>query len=188
MSKVKRNRISVLVILIALVLLVSWELYEKGFPSISSNKAVVLDECEVAVYFSPHGGGLDAIVSLINDAERTLDCCIYTFTSRDIANALVKAHELGVSVRIITDESSSNSKYSKKRFLDKRDLPIRIYRGDGLMHNKFMIVDSTTVLTGSFNWTASAENKNYENVIIIKSRELAEQYEAEFGDLWRRFK
>ena len=52
------------------------------------------------------------------------------------------------------------------------------------MHNKIMIVDGVVVLTGSFNWSANAENRNDENLIVIKSVEVASLYEEEFRKVW----
>lgn len=63
-------------------------------------------------------------------------------------------------------------------------IPVRHETGTGLMHNKFAVVDDSIVLTGSFNWTRSAEGANNENLLKITSPDLAAQYAEEFSELW----
>ncbi len=154
----------------------------------TSNAAVIeLKDCQIATYFSPQGGCEDAIVSIIDNAKKTLDCAIYTFTSREIAQAIAKAHERGVYVRVIMDRSQAADGYAKKRYLMKLNIPVRTHIGDGIMHHKFLVADTLLVITGSYNWTASANQWNYENIVIIRSADLAKTFESEFEKLWNKF-
>jgi len=148
---------------------------------------------DVKVFFSPNGGCLDAVVYEIDNAKKFIDVAMYAFTSRPIAQALVRAHKRGVKIRIILDKKfARGSKYSKHRYLKKKGIkniklispPSRKGR-TGLMHHKFAVIDGKVLLTGSFNWTASAEKLNYENLLVFHSKEVANIYEKEFNKIWR---
>ncbi|HHW13516.1 MAG TPA: phospholipase D family protein, partial [Firmicutes bacterium] len=111
----------------------------------------------LSVHFSP--GVRQHILPLIDQAVRSIDVAMYSFTDSDLAWALIRAHERGVRVRIYLDAEQAAGKYSKSRFFEGRGLPVKLYRGEGIMHHKFAVIDGKTVVTGSYNWTASAEEK-----------------------------
>ncbi len=140
----------------------------------------------ISVYFSPKGGCEKAVVGAIKSAEHSIDVAIYAFTNRRIASALIGASKKGVKVRIIMDRETARSRSSVLPLLLKEGIPVRLKRGSrgGLMHNKYAIVDGKVVLTGSFNWTRSAETRNDENLVIIRSEEVAERFERNFEKLW----
>ena len=149
---------------------------------------------DICVYFTPSYAALDAIVEQINEAEETIDVAMYSFTSRPLARALLRAKKRGVKIRVILDKkaSGSSNRYSKYPFLKSNGISVRFaiphtaWGREGLMHNKFAVIDKKTVITGSANWTASAFKINDENVIIIKRYEIANVYEKEFEYLWKR--
>ncbi|MDI6870395.1 MAG: phospholipase D family protein [Bacillota bacterium] len=138
----------------------------------------------VSVYFSP--GVRQHILPLLDQAQKTVDVAMYSFTDSDLAWALVRAHERGVKVRIYLDAEQAAGKYSKSRFFEGRGLAVRYYRGEGIMHHKFAVIDGRVVVTGSYNWTASAEERNQENALIIIDPAIAATYQAEFERLWGR--
>lgn len=144
----------------------------------------VLDSKWITLYFSPHGGAERAAVEAIDAAHETLDIAMYYFTSSEAAWAVVRAQERGVKVRVYMDKSQRTQKYSKSRFLEKRKVPVRYHTGSGLMHNKFAVIDGKVVVTGSFNWTASAEEKNEENLLIIRDADVAKAYAVKFEAYW----
>ena len=187
MTGQSRRFASYVAVLVVVLVLIIWDKSTDGSSGSYADNVVSLDSCQIGVYFSPRGGCPEAIVSAIDNAERTIDGAIYTFTSREIAQALVRAYERGISVRIIMDRNQAADGYAKKRYLSNKGIPVRVHIGDGIMHNKFLVVDSTIVITGSFNWTASADRWNYENIVVIKSSALAQIYEAQFGKLWKKF-
>jgi phosphatidylserine/phosphatidylglycerophosphate/cardiolipin synthase-like enzyme len=100
----------------------------------------------------------------------------YSFTSVPIAEALVKAHGKGVKVEVILDKGHKAEKRSSVPLLSDRGVHIRIDTTRGIAHNKIMIIDGETVITGSFNFTKNAEEKNAENLLIIHDKKLAEKY------------
>lgn len=136
------------------------------------------------VYFSPNGWCMYAVISEINKAQTTIDVAMYYFTSREIAQALIKAKERHVEVRIILDKSQEEQSFSKSRYLLQRGFKVRYHTGEGLMHNKFVVIDGRVLITGSYNWTATAEKKNEENLIIIKDDGVIKQYAERFEYIW----
>ena len=109
---------------------------------------------------------------------------MYYLTSREIAQELVKAKDRKVIVRIVLDKSQETQNYSKSRYLIKRDFEVKYHTGSGLMHNKFAIIDGKVLITGSFNWTDSAEHYNYENAIFISDPETIKKYQQKFDKIW----
>ncbi len=149
---------------------------------------------DVRVFFSPNGGCTDAVIYEIGRAKKYIDVAMYAFTSRPIAQALVKAKKRGVRIRVILDKKfNSHTRFSKFKYLMKKGIDVKLVspppgvRGRvGLMHHKFAVIDGKVLLTGSFNWTASAEKLNYENLLVFYSEKLASIYEKEFKRIWRR--
>ncbi len=130
----------------------------------------------IEVYFSPKGGCTEAVVREIDAAEKTVLVQAYSFTSAPIAKALVEAHKRGVDVRVILDKSQRTEKYSEADFLVNMGIPTRIDAQHAIAHNKVMVIDGTTVITGSFNFTKAAEEHNAENLLVIRDWSLARKY------------
>jgi phosphatidylserine/phosphatidylglycerophosphate/cardiolipin synthase-like enzyme len=157
------------------------------------NTAAALDrDDDIKIYFSPNGNCEKAIIKEIGDAKRYIHIAMFNFTNGRIARALVKASKVGVDIKVIVDEKNALDIYSKSRFLKNKEIMVAyrkgLYnnRGDrtGLMHNKFAVIDGKVIVTGSYNWTTSAEKWNYENLLIISSVRVAESFEKEFMKLW----
>lgn len=131
---------------------------------------------DIQVYFSPKGGCTEAVVRNLEKATNTVYVQAYSFTSLPIAKALVTAHQRGVKVQVILDKSQRTEKYTSAKFLLDYGVPTTIDAKHAISHNKIMIVDHTTVLTGSFNFTKKAEDENAENLLVINDRSLAAKY------------
>ena len=121
----------------------------------------------IRVYFSPNGGCTDAILSQINQAKTEILLQAYSFTSKPIAQALIRAHKRGVKISAVLDKSNRSQKYSAATFLKNMGIPVFIDDKHAIAHNKIMIIDNRVVITGSFNFTKAAENKNAENLLIL---------------------
>ena len=128
------------------------------------------------VYFSPGGESTFSICQTLNRAKSTVLVQAYSFTSAPIAEALVKAHQRGVKVQVILDRSQKTQKYSSADFLVNSGIPTRIDAAHAIAHNKVMIIDGTTVITGSFNFTTAAEDKNAENLLVVHDKVVARKY------------
>lgn len=133
------------------------------------------------VYFSPKGGCTDAIVGAINAAKQSVKIQAYYLTSRKIAQAIVAAHQREVDVMVILDKGVANTEYSKATFLANNGILPSVDAAHAIAHNKVIIIDSTVVITGSMKFTASGEEKNAENVLILQDASLATTY----SDNWQ---
>jgi phosphatidylserine/phosphatidylglycerophosphate/cardiolipin synthase-like enzyme len=132
----------------------------------------------IEVWFSPKGGCTEAVVKELNAAKSSVLVQAYSFTSTPIAKALLEAHKRGVKVEVVLDKSQRTEKYSEADFLVNVGIPVRIDAQHAIAHNKVMVIDGATVITGSFNFTKAAENNNAENLLVIRSPELAAKYAA----------
>jgi phosphatidylserine/phosphatidylglycerophosphate/cardiolipin synthase-like enzyme len=135
----------------------------------------------VAVYFSPQGGATAAVVLWreVNAAKTQVLVQAYSFTSAPIAKALVEAHKRGVKILAVLDKSNQTEKYSAATFLLNAGIQTLIDDQHTIASNKVIVIDSATVITGSFNFTKAAEERNAENLVVIKDApELVTAYEA----------
>jgi len=130
------------------------------------------------VYFSPNHGATKAVVDALAAAKSTVLVQAYSFTSAPIAKALVEAHARGVDVQVILDRKETGAKYSSADFVVHAGIPTLIDGAHAIAHNKVMVIDGETVITGSFNFTTAAEQRNAENLLVIHDRTLAAQYTA----------
>ena len=137
------------------------------------------------VYFSPRGGATSAIVQAIDNAKSTVLVQAYSFTSQPIAEAIVRAHERGVKVQVLLDKSQRTQKYTAAHFLVQGGIPVLIDASHAIAHNKVIIIDNTIVVTGSFNFTKAAENRNAENLLLLQSKELAGLYAENWQNHYR---
>jgi phosphatidylserine/phosphatidylglycerophosphate/cardiolipin synthase-like enzyme len=145
-------------------------------PSLHAADITLSKDTPVRVFFSPNGGCTDAIIDTISKAKSEILVQAYIFTSEPIAKALLNAHKRGVKVFVILDKSQKKDGYSPATFFANQGIPAYIDSNHAIAHDKVMIIDKETVITGSFNFTKSAESKNTENLLIIRSSELAGLY------------
>jgi phosphatidylserine/phosphatidylglycerophosphate/cardiolipin synthase-like enzyme len=132
-------------------------------------------------HFSPKGGCTDAIVREIQHARHEILVLAYSFTSKPIAQALVDAKLRGVHVEIVLDHSNEKEEYTDLHFFLQQGLKPVIDPHHAIAHNKVMVIDNRTLLTGSFNFTQHAENDNAENLLVIKGHpELVRAYKDNF--------
>ncbi|HZL34547.1 MAG TPA: phospholipase D family protein [Tepidisphaeraceae bacterium] len=135
----------------------------------------------IAAYFSPGGGCTSAVVAQIEKATQTIDVQAYLFTSPPIAQAITQAYDRGVRIRVVLDKSQKTGHYSSATYLLNHHVPVYIDDQHALAHNKVMLLDGQVLITGSFNFTKSAEENNAENLLIIRDRpKLIAAYQANF--------
>ncbi|MCX7006941.1 MAG: phospholipase D family protein [Kiritimatiellaeota bacterium] len=136
----------------------------------------------VEIFYSPHGGCTEAIVNTLHAAKQTIFVQAYSFTSSPIEAALAAAAKRGVKVRLILDRSNLTQKSSEADDAAAAGLPVLIDAKHEIAHNKIIIVDGETVITGSFNFSRNAEENNAENLLIIRSKDVAARYTANWHD------
>lgn len=135
------------------------------------------------VYFSPRGGARQAIVDSIDTAEHEILLALYYFTDPGLADALIQARQRGVVISVILDKSQRHGRHSQAERLQEAGIPVTFDTRHRIFHHKFMVIDGATVVTGSQNWTRSAETVNAENTLTFAAQAgLAKHFQNEF---WR---
>ena len=124
----------------------------------------------IAVFFSPEGGTADAVIYLLDRAQHSIRVQSFMFTHKKIGNALIKAHRRGVAVELIMDRENSRIKGSVRPALRRAGITVYIAPEGMTMHNKVILIDDSLVITGSFNFTWSADRKNVENLLILRGK------------------
>jgi phosphatidylserine/phosphatidylglycerophosphate/cardiolipin synthase-like enzyme len=145
------------------------------------------EQAPLQVCFTPGGDCTDLVVGEIAAARHQILVQAYSFTSVPILSALRAAHARGVEVEVIVDKTSagvskSGSHYSAAIYLTNAGIPVWVDSKVAIAHNKVMIVDGAVVITGSFNFTAAAQDRNAENLLVISDPAVA----ALYRDNWRR--
>jgi phosphatidylserine/phosphatidylglycerophosphate/cardiolipin synthase-like enzyme len=136
---------------------------------------------DIQVFYSPKGGCQDAVVREVNRARREVLVMAYSFTNDPITNALVEAKKRGVTVDILLDHSNEKEAHTELSAFMQHGLDPHVDSDHPIAHNKIMIIDKRTVITGSFNFTNQAEHDNAENLLVIKGHpELPVKYRENF--------
>ncbi len=136
-----------------------------------------LNNVSAKVFFSPKGNCTRGIVNEIDMGAREILVQAFSFSSTPIRNALINAQKRGVKVEIIFDSDEQiDQKYRTAKSFAKAGIAVYLDNKHAIAHNKLIIIDRETVVTGSFNFTNAAETNNAENVLIVKSKALAGLY------------
>lgn len=142
---------------------------------------------KIEVLFSPEKGQeiLETLEDAIRDAEERIYILIFSFTLDEIAKAIIEKHGEGLDVKIIMDKSQAGSQWAVTDKLKEAGIPLVVKGGTkgGYMHIKALIADDM-VLTGSYNYSKNATNRNDENFLIIKDEDVLEIHLAKFNRLW----
>ena len=144
------------------------------------------------VYFNhvpgdPSGSGLDTpLTKAIAAVRHTLDIAAFEMNHERIVTAILDAHQRGVRVRIVTDDQHGleDEKDDALRRLQAAGIPVVDDARSALMHNKFMIMDSAAVWTGSWNYTFNGAYRNNNNVFVMENKNAAAAYQAEFDEMF----
>lgn len=127
---------------------------------------------------------IDRVRHFINRSTKTLDVAVYSLTHDWLIPPFEQAKLRGVKIRILVDSAQSKVKGSDVLTYAKMDIPVSRDVHSGFMHHKFAIRDGKAVLTGSYNWTKSAEDKHRENFLILHYPHAVKAYRDEFERLW----
>lgn len=132
-------------------------------------------------YFAPEDKVAGQIAARIAQAQQSIHFMAFSFTNDTIGSAMRKRATAGVQVAGVFETTGSETQYSEYGKMRRAKLDVLQDGNPYLMHHKVIIIDSKTVILGSFNFTASADKDNDENVLIIDDAGLAQAFEAEFG-------
>lgn len=153
------------------------------------SSAEVRDITSANVYFSPEESGLKVLCSQIDAAQTHVRVAAFHFAETPMLDALIRAHQRGVEVEVVLDHE--HIEYRPKKAapdvkegpspvlarLMKAGIPAYVDTQHKTMHNKYMVIDSKIVTTGSYNFNKKAESKNAENLLVLHSVALAKAYD-----------
>jgi len=128
------------------------------------------------------------IERLVEAAQASIDAALYRFNSQRLVRALDAAQQRGVRVRLVIDRNKYEQSSATRQLLPKERFSYQLtYGRDGAgskMHHKFVLLDHSVLLTGSYNWTFASEERNYENLLVLRESKIVEAYSQEFEALW----
>jgi phosphatidylserine/phosphatidylglycerophosphate/cardiolipin synthase-like enzyme len=149
-------------------------------PANTPNPRLTIDGTRVEVYFSPDDGVAEHIIALIEGAQRNVYFMAFSFTSDDIGQAIRERAVFYPVMGVMDAEQVETNEGTEYGLFRDNALDVRLDGNDGLMHHKVIIIDQEIVLFGSYNFTASAETRNDENLVVIYNPEVAARFVAEF--------
>jgi phosphatidylserine/phosphatidylglycerophosphate/cardiolipin synthase-like enzyme len=143
---------------------------------------VNVGNAECFVYFSPQGGARQAVLDALGEAKKSIKVLAFALTEKSVSDMLIQRHHDGIAVEGIFDTCMIDS---RSKFYTLRASGIKVWRdgNQALMHDKVIIIDDDTVITGSYNFTSNAELYNNETMMVIHSKELAETFLKEYDRL-----
>ncbi len=131
----------------------------------------------VSTCFTPAQSCVGHVVDALNRARFEIRMQAYGFTSQPIISALVAARQRGVDVAVILDKSDEHSiSAGSASYVLRSGIPVFVDYQPKIAHNKILIIDRAVVLTGSYNFTASAEHGNAENITFLSSPDVAKKF------------
>ena len=157
--------------------------FGKGGTNPTPYPEVTVGAVRIECYFAPEDHVQAAILSQLEDAKTAIDVMAFSFTDDDIARAMAARIANGVRVRALFDTTQAGSAHSQDEFLARNGAQVFLDTNERLMHNKVIIIDTATVITGSYNFTHAAETKNDENLLVLHAPDIAQTYEREFESL-----
>lgn len=158
--------------------------FHNGKLKLKDNNTFNINGSVIEIYFSPKDKSSSRIVQILKNAKEYIYVPTFLITHSQIATELINAKKRGVDVRIIIDANSVTTRNSKHSILRKASIPLKTENFAGKLHSKMIIVDDEYLITGSMNFSISGENKNDENLLIIKDRNFAKFHKDFFLYLW----
>jgi phosphatidylserine/phosphatidylglycerophosphate/cardiolipin synthase-like enzyme len=146
------------------------------------NPSLMADGVQVENYFAPEDDVMAKLVSYVQGAAKSVHYMIYTFTHADLSAAMIASAKKGVEVQGVIENRGASQGSLPDLFC--AGLPVKTDGNPYTMHHKVIIIDGETVITGSFNFTKSADTVNDDNVLVIHSAAVAGLYEQEFQRIY----
>ena len=154
-------------------------------PSQLADQSVVINGTPIQVIFTSEDPAIEpAIIPLVNTATKNIRFLAFSFTDYPLAKAMIDRAQQGVDVAGVMDKTQSGGTGAELGTFFCAGVPVRQDGNPQFMHNKIIIVDERYVITGSLNFSTSAEESNDENVIIIDNPEIARLYMQDFDRVY----
>lgn len=139
----------------------------------------------VQVLFSPQENIENTLYAMISAARSQINVATFYLTNKRITQALIKARERGVAVRVILDATAAQNEYSKHLILRQAGIPLKVENWGGKMHAKAASFDGQRLLMGSMNWTSAGMQRNDENSLIFEDTpQLVQGYDRDYDQVW----
>lgn len=148
----------------------------------SQTPQLTINGVQVENYFSPVDNVMDKLVSYVQGAQKSIRFMIFTYTDTDLANAMIARNQAGVDTEGVIENRGASEGAMVPLFCAK--VPVKVDGNKYTMHHKIIVIDESTVITGSFNFTKSADQENDDNVLVIHNSDLAKLYLQEFDRVW----
>jgi cardiolipin hydrolase len=151
-------------------------------------------------YFSPEDDLQQKLIDYIKYEQQGIKLAIFSFTDKEIADALIDAHKRGVQIEIVADAGLLADRFGKIGCLQESGIKIYLYDPNQshreaktlshIMHNKFVLFQKNKqnrplIWTGSYNFTKSARLSNKENVVVLDNPEIIRKFDRQFDGLKR---
>jgi phosphatidylserine/phosphatidylglycerophosphate/cardiolipin synthase-like enzyme len=149
-------------------------------PSNSPYPVFAVDGANIQNYFAPEDSVMDKVIAAVNKAQLYVHFMAFSFTDDALADAMLQKMSQGVTLGGIFESSGANTQYSECKTLLVSEADIWLDGNPRTFHHKVIIIDGKTVILGSFNFTANANESNDENLLIIQDSSLAAAYEQQF--------
>lgn len=158
-----------------------FERHEFGIRSDDSNTGnFTQDGVPIQIMYASENNVIDTLLAEIGNAQSTIRFMTFSFTRDDLGEAVIAQAEAGVDVQGVFERIGSETQYAEMPRMLCAGLDVRQDGNNGILHHKVFIIDETTVITGSFNYSNNAVQSNDENVLIIRDADIAALYMDEF--------
>jgi phosphatidylserine/phosphatidylglycerophosphate/cardiolipin synthase-like enzyme len=159
--------------------------FGQGSPANTPNPSLTVEGVPLEIYFSPDDGVSARLVELIQGAQQSIQFLAYSFTSDDLANAILERAAAGVPVSGVFEASQVSSNQGGEYLRMKNaGLDVRLDGNPRNMHHKVILIDGQTIITGSYNFSKNAETINDENVVVIFDPAIAAEFLEEFNRIF----
>src|SRR4030095_2403533 len=147
-----------------------------AFAQETSAKVGGAENKNLSVCFTPGADCTAGVIQEIQNSKHSIFVQAFSFTSSRLAKALIEAQERKVKVEVIFDRENAEEQFTPADLFRKKGFAVWLDGEHQSAHNKVMILDEKTVVTGSFNFTKAAQEKNAENVLVLRDKQLADLY------------
>ena len=161
--------------------------FHKDKLSLNKETVYLSPETSIDVYFSPQDKAITKqIIPLINKAEKYIYIPVFFITKKELVESLTNAHNRGVEIKIINDATNAGTKHSIHKELRNAGIKVKTENYAGKIHSKTIIIDDEISIIGSMNFSNSGENRNDENILIIRDKEITKYLKEVFVHLWNK--
>ncbi len=157
-------------------------------PHFVAHPSVTVGSSTIATHFAAEGAVIGKVAEALNKAEHSIQFLTFSYTHDDVNQVVMQKMADGVKVRGVFDNTQAGSRYSKYHDLKAAGADVRRDGNSRVMHHKVFVIDEKTVITGSFNFSKSADKSNDENLLIIEDPTVARAYLQEFERVYNQAK